>query len=116
MLTFVADENFNNRIVRGLLLKNPSIQIIRIQDTHLAEQDDETILDWVCNEGFVLLTQDVKTIPFFAYERLKAGLPLPAVIIASQDLPIGAVIEDLLLIAECSEFVEWEGKVSYLPL
>jgi hypothetical protein len=32
MLRFLADENFNNQIVRGILRRNPDIEIVRVQD------------------------------------------------------------------------------------
>ncbi len=41
---------------------------------------------------------------------------MPGVFVVSRDIPIGSVIEDLLLLAECSLEEEWEGKVLYLPL
>jgi hypothetical protein len=34
----------------------------------------------------------------------------------SQSLPIGAALDDLELVAYCSEEGEWEGKVVFLPL
>ena len=44
MLRFVADENFNNNIVRGLLRRQPELDIIRIQDEGLSGADDPTVL------------------------------------------------------------------------
>lgn len=40
MLRFLADENFNNDILRGLLRRNPAIDIVRVQDTELFGADD----------------------------------------------------------------------------
>lgn len=116
MIRFVADENFNNHIVRGLLLRNPEVDIVRIQDIGLSSADDPTILEWAVNENRILLTHDVETMPDFAYARVRAGLPIPAIFIVDQDTPIGQVIDDLLLIVECSEENEWDGQIHYLPL
>ena len=33
-----------------------------------------------------------------------------------REVPIGAAIDDLLLLVECSLEGEWEGQVRYLPL
>jgi hypothetical protein len=41
---------------------------------------------------------------------------MPGIIEAGQDLPIGRVIDDVLLLANCSFEGEWEGQVIYLPL
>lgn len=116
MIRLAADENFNNHIVRGLLLRNPAIDIVRIQDVGLSAADDPVILEWAVKEKRILLTHDVETIPNFAYERVRGNLPIPAIFIVGQNVPIGHVIEDLLLIVECSEEKEWEGQVHYLPL
>ncbi|MBN1317783.1 MAG: DUF5615 family PIN-like protein [Anaerolineales bacterium] len=68
MLRFAADENFNNNIIRGVLLKNRDTDIVRIQDVGLSGVDDPTVLEWSAKEERVLLTHDVTTITHYAYE------------------------------------------------
>lgn len=114
-MRWVADENFNNDIIRGLLRRKPDVDIVRVQDTGLSGADDPTVLEWAADEGRVLLTHDVSTITRYAYERVEAGKPMPGVFEVSRDIPMGVVIEDLLL-TECSLEDEWEGQVRYLPL
>jgi hypothetical protein len=116
MLRFAADENFNNDILRGVLRKKPDLDIIRIQDTELFGADDPTVLEWTAQEGRVLLTHDVQTITRFAYERVEAGLRMPGVFEISRTVPLGIAIEEILILAECSNDDEWEGQVRYLPL
>lgn len=41
---------------------------------------------------------------------------MPGVIEVSLDAPIGRVIEDILLLLECSLEGELEGQVQYFPL
>ena len=51
--------------------------------------------------------------------RLRTGLQrlsAPGVFAVSQLAPIGQVIEDLLIPADCSLPGEWEGQVRYVPL
>jgi hypothetical protein len=64
----------------------------------------------------VLLTHDVTTLTARAVERVRAGRPMPGVVEVGQLLPIGGVIEDLLLLAGASLEGEREGQVLYLPL
>lgn len=54
--------------------------------------------------------------PKYANERLVAGLTMPGVIAADDDLPFGKVIEDILLVITASEPEEWEYRVVFLPL
>ncbi len=116
MLRLAADENFNNNIVRGLLRREPELDIVRIQDTSLSGADDPTILEWAAQERRILLTHDVSTITKYAYERVRAGLAMSGVFEVNRDIAIGHVIEDILLLVEYSLDGEWEGQVHYLPL
>ena len=116
MLRFVADENFNNDIVRGMLRRAPDLDIVRVQDVELSGADDPTVLDWAARTGRILLTHDVKTITHYAYERVHAGLPMPGVFEVSRTVPISVAIDDLVLLDECSLDGEWDGQIRYLPL
>jgi hypothetical protein len=116
MLLLVADENFNNNIVRGLLRQKPDLDIVRIQDVGLRGEDDTVILAWAAKEDRVVLTHDAATMAYYAFERVNAGLSMPGVVEVADDLPIRRVIEDILLLAEYSDRDEWEGQVLYLPL
>jgi hypothetical protein len=52
----------------------------------------------------------------YAYQRVREHKSMPGVIEIAGDLPVRAVIEDVLFLAEYSEPAEWEGQVIYLPL
>ncbi|MBI5033617.1 MAG: DUF5615 family PIN-like protein [Chloroflexi bacterium] len=116
MLRLAADENFNNDIVRGLVRRNPSLDIVRAQDAGLSGVDDPVLLDWAARERRVLLTHDVSTITRFAYDRVRAGQNMPGVFEVSRAVPIGRAIDDILLLAECSPEDEYVAQVLYLPL
>jgi hypothetical protein len=116
MLCFAADENFNSAILRGLLRWNPGLDIVRVQDAGLAEEEDDVILEWAAQENRILLTHDVSTITDFAYQRVDAGKFMPGVFEVGRSVSIRTAIEDIALIAELSRDGEWEGQVRYLPL
>ena len=116
MLILIADENFNNDIVRGMLRRKPDLDIVRVQDVGLSNEDDRVILEWAAKENRVLVTHDVTTITNFAYERVRAGKSMPGIIEVNDDLPIGQAINDILLVVESSERGEWEGQIIYIPL
>ena len=116
MLRLLADENFNNDILRGVRRRNQAVDIVRVQDVGLSEADDPSVLEWAAKEGRVLLTHDVGTMTRYAYDRVRAGLAMPGVFEVSRKVPISVAIDDILLLAECSTEGEWEGQVRYLPL
>jgi predicted nuclease of predicted toxin-antitoxin system len=115
MLKFLADENFDNTIVRGLFRRNLKLDIVRVQDVGLSGKDDPTVLEWAAQEGRILLTHDVATITRYAYDRVRQSKPMPGVIEISTNTAIGRVIEDILVLVECSQEGELEGQVQYLP-
>jgi hypothetical protein len=116
VLRFAADENFNNNITRGLLHRKTDLDIVRIQDVGLSGANDLTVLEWAAQEGRILLTHYVSTITRYIYEWVQAGKSTPGVFEISRAVSIGIAIDDILLLAECSEEGEWEGQVRYLPL
>jgi len=116
MARFLADENFNNQIVRGVLRQSPDLDIVRVQDVSLSGADDPTVLAWAAQEGRIVLTHDVATMITFAYERIQSGLLMPGLFEVSRRVPVGLAIEEIILIAECSLEDEWKGQVRFLPL
>ena len=116
MIRWLADENFNNDIVRALLRRCPHADLVRAQDVGLRGVDDPTVLAWASEENRAVLTHDVTTFSAYAYARVSAGQPMSGVFEISRGLEIARVLEDLVLLTECSETLEWEGQVIYLPL
>lgn len=116
MIRLLADENFNNNIVRGVRLREPGIDLVRIQDVGLSGADDPNVLEWAAEHQRVLLTHDVATITAFAYERVRTGRSMPGVFEISFTVALRSAIDDIVLLATCSEDGEWEGQVRYLPL
>jgi uncharacterized protein (DUF433 family) len=115
-MRWAADENLNNNIIRGLLLQKPDVDIVRVQDVGLSGADDPMVLEWAAEEGRVLLTHDVATITHYAYERVQSGQRMPGVFEVNRSIPLRVVIQDLILLTECSLENEWDGQVRYLPL
>ena len=102
MLRLAADENFNNDVVRGVRRRNPTVDIIRVQDAGLGGEDDPTILEWAAQSGRVVLTHDVSTMTRYAYDRVRDVRPMPGVFEIGRETSIGAVIDEILILAECS--------------
>ena len=116
MPRFLADENFDNTLLKGVRKRKPDIDIARVQDVGLLRAEDPVVLAWAARNGRLLLSQDVNTMVGYAYERVAAGLPMPGLFVAPEAVLRGEIIESILLIAECSVDGEWEGRVEYLPL
>ena len=116
MLRFAADENFNGDIVRGLLRRNPKLDIVRVQDVGLSGADDPSVLEWAAEQRRIVVTHDISTLAKHAFDRVAAGQPMPGVFEVRSVAPVRQAIDDLILLAECSIEDEWEGQVRFLPL
>jgi hypothetical protein len=116
MLRLLADENFNGDIVRGSLLRQPVVDIVRAQDAGLAGADDPDVLAWAAANNRIILTHDRATIANHAFERVARGEAMPGVFILNDRFPVALAIQEVLLMVACSEQVEWRGRVVYLPL
>ncbi len=49
ILLFLADEDFNRRILRGLRRRLPLLDIVRAQDVGLITRPDTKVLEWAAN-------------------------------------------------------------------
>ena len=116
MLRLASDENFNGDIVRGLLFRFPELNLLRVQDVGLAGAIDPVVLAWAAENDRIILTHDRATLPNFAYERVVAGEAMPGVFVINDRLPVGRAIEELVLVATCSDASDWVNRVLYLPL
>ncbi len=116
MIKLAADENFDGDVLRGLLRRQPDLDVVRVQDVQLAQTPDATILAWAATEGRVLLTHDRDTMPNFAYDRVRLGQPMPGVFLVSDQMPKGQAVEDLFLALHCLPPEECKDQVIYFPL
>jgi predicted nuclease of predicted toxin-antitoxin system len=116
MLRLLADENFNGDIVRALLLRQPDLDIVRVQDVGLAGVGDPDILAWAVANDRIIFTHDRATLPDYAYERLSVGENMPGVFILNDRFPPGQAIQEILLIVACSKQAEWNDRVVHVPL
>lgn len=116
MLRLLLDENFDQRILRGLRLQIPRLDYLIVQETELRGQNDPAVLAWAAEHRRILVTHDVNTITKYAYERLTQGETLPGVIIVPDDLAPGVAIAELAVLVECCEAYELQGQVKYIPI
>jgi hypothetical protein len=116
MIRLLADEDFDHNILRGVLRRNPDLDIVSVQESGLSGREDPFVLEWAASEGRPLLTHDANTMTAYAYARVNANLIMPGVFVVRRTLPIADVIEELLTLAEYSDEGDWNGKVSFLPV
>ena len=115
MLRFLADEDLDHRILRGLELREPSLDIVAVPYAGRAGQEDPANLAFAASDGRILLTHD-KRLVTFAVRRVESGDPMPGVFVIQRQAPLGTIVNDLLDLALFSHEGEWEGQVLFIPL
>jgi hypothetical protein len=112
---FLADANFNQKIVAGLQLREPSLDFALPQEMIPKRMKDPDVLDLAYLSGRIVASHDVTTMPSWfdqcVKERNCAGL-----ILVPEKVPIRDAIEDLLLIWHLTEAEEWVNRMEWLPL
>lgn len=116
MLPFVTDEDFDAKIVQGLLRRLGSLDIVSVRDVGLTAADDPSILAWAADHGRVLLTHDANTMVGHADERVRRGDYHVGVVKVPQSLAIGRAIEDLLYVAAVATPEDMRNQILHLPL
>lgn len=116
MLRLAADADVHGDIIRGLRLRLPELDLVRVHDVGLGSADDSAILEWAATEGRILLTADRNTMVGFAWDRVKRGLRMPGLLALKPNTGIGEAIDELVLIAECLTPEECENFVRFVPL
>jgi hypothetical protein len=115
MLRLVSDEDVHDDILRGLRRREPNLDLVRAVDVGLDHTPDPLILEWAASQGRVLLTGDLNTMVGFAWARVQSGEPMPGVLALLENVGVGRVLDDILLVALCYAPEEIKDQVLFLP-
>src|SRR5450432_3238945 len=110
---FRADADFNHKIVLGLRRREPSVDLLGAHEGGVVGVPDSDVLRIAAESARILISHDRKTMPAHFAQFLESS---PGVLIVSQDLDIGAAIEDLLLIWSATDAEEWVAKLGFVPI
>jgi hypothetical protein len=112
---FQADADLNHKIVVGLRRRDPSVDFLSAQEGGVVAASDPDVLRISAESGRILISHDRNTMPAH-FVRFCETRSSPGLIIVSQDLDIGAAIDDLLLIWLATDAEEWVGKLGFVPV
>jgi predicted nuclease of predicted toxin-antitoxin system len=115
VLRLLVDHDFNQRILRGVQSR-AEVDVVLARAVNLQDKPDAVLLAWAAAEDRIVLSHDLETMPSFAVVRVRNGETMPGLILIPQDLRIGKAIEELTMIAVCSDQSEWRNTINYVPL
>jgi predicted nuclease of predicted toxin-antitoxin system len=115
---FLLDEHINRAIQRQLRRLDPHIDVLAIGDLGApqAGTPDPDILDWLEANGYILVTENRRTMPLHLTEHWAAGRHIPGIFWIRPNVGIGRVIEELYLIWAASTGEEYQDRALYIPL
>jgi hypothetical protein len=114
MVPLLTDENFRGPVFRALTQREPSLDIVRVQDVGLLAEDDPTILGWASQHGRVLLTHDRQTVPYFAYQRIQSDRDMLGVIVTDDRAAPGASADEILSLVVPLQLSDFKDRVFFV--
>jgi len=115
MLRLLTDENFNRRILRGLIRRTADIDLLSVRGAGLAGKSDHFLLRWAFQDDRTILTHDQKTMTKYAAQLVARGELIAGVIFVPNTVAIARAIDDLELVVACYSQSEMRNRIEYLP-
>ncbi len=118
---YLIDADLPRALFHGLVRQLPDLDVRRVQQVGLSSAADPEILAFGSLEGRITISRDKSTMFAFAAERVKYSEPMPGLLLVRpnfarrQGCGLGEVIDELVLIADCSDAEEWMGVIQFIP-
>ena len=112
---FLADVNFDRRIVDGVLRRESLVDFQTSEEAGLSGKSDLEVLEMAASLQRLLVTHDRKTIPT-AFGAFASRSQSFGVLVIPQKLSLRTAIEELLIVWTLSEAEEWFNVISSIPL
>lgn len=117
-LRFLLDEHIAHAICDQLLRLDPDIDILVMGQPPAPPYGtpDQELLIWLEETGYVLVTNNRRTMPDHVRDHYAAGRRIPGVCLLKRNASMGRVIEDLYLLWASYDAEKYTDKILYLPL
>lgn len=115
---YLLDEHMSLAYRTQLLLREPSLTVWKVgmPGAPAFGTLDPEILVWCEASGFVLVTNNRKSMPAHLADHLSAGRHVPGILTVDITRDIARNLDDLLLVALVAAPGEYEDRIVYLPL
>jgi Domain of unknown function (DUF5615) len=116
-IRYLLDENLARQWRVQLLRRLPSLTVWMVGDPSAPKFGtlDPEILLWCEAYGFILVTNNRRSMPRHLADHLAMGRQIPGILALRKNSAMGQVIEDLILIAEVAGEDDFQNMISYVP-
>ena len=117
-IRYRLDENIDRVVFKQVRKLEPSIDIHCVGELGFPPlgSSDPNILKWLEKAGYILITENRKTIPTHFSNHIEANRHLPGIFVVTKQLSHMDLVEELILIWETTESEEFKDIILYLPL
>ena len=117
-IRYLLDEHLNPAYRSQLVRREPELVVRMIGDLDAPPKGtlDPDILIWCETNGFILVTNNRKSMPGHLADHLASGHHVLGIFTINTDQSIGQSVEELITIAGASEEDEYQDRIEYLPL
>ena len=112
---FLADSNLHLAILEGVCRGEPEVDFKRASEAKLRGQPDIEVLAIAAEDGRVLVTHDIRTMPLHFAEFVEAN-ESPGVLLVAQQAAIGAIVREVAELWRTTEAEDWVNQIARLPL
>jgi hypothetical protein len=113
MIRFYMDEQVPGPVTKGL--RSRDVDVITAQEDDREGAQDAAVLQRSIELGRILVTFDKDFFAIIANQQ-RVSADFPGVVMIPKHLSYRECIDDLELMAKCSESIEWIGKLTRLPI
>lgn len=118
MVRYLIDENLPPVYQTQLLRRKSDLTVWMVGEpgTPLKGTQDPEILEWCEDHGFILITNNRRSMPIHLNNHLKNARHIPGIFALKPKATLGEILDDLVLIAEVDTPDEFRDCIVYIPL
>lgn len=115
---YLLDEHLPRAIQDQLLRLSSDIDVIMIGQMGAPVKgiSDSDLLYWIEQKGYILVTENRRTIPSHLQAHFEAGGHVPGILFLRRRASLGRIIDTLFMLWATSEAEEFEDQVLFIPL
>lgn len=117
-IRYLLDENVNPVLRAALLKRDAGLVVWQIGMPGVPGYGtlDPEILIWCEENGFVLVTNNRKSMPVHLEDYVVEGRHASGILTLNENMSVNEIVEELILIASASDLEEYQDLILYLPI
>jgi hypothetical protein len=117
-ISYLLDEHISLNYRTQLVRYKPELRVWAIGDPNAPPKGtlDPEILIWCEENRFILITNNRKSMPVHLADHLAGNRHIPGIFIINEDMSMGQILEELIVIAEAAFEEEYQDRISFMPL